>query len=129
MDAGRKRKLVVGAVVGALVAGGGGAIAATQFGSSGGVDSQAVVNDAAQQLGIDPGKLSDALKKAVSDQVDALVAAGRLSKEQGDALKARIQSGEVPLFGAHFGFRPFGFGHFGVFAGPDAAASYLGLTE
>ena len=37
-----------------LLAGGGGAIAATQFGSSG-VDSQAVIDDAAQQLGIDPG--------------------------------------------------------------------------
>jgi hypothetical protein len=40
--------------VGVLLAGGGGAIAATQFGSSG-VDSQAVIDDAAQQLGIDPG--------------------------------------------------------------------------
>ena len=39
------------------------------------------------------------LKKALSDRVDAAVAAGRLTKEQGAELKARIASDDFPLFG------------------------------
>jgi uncharacterized protein YidB (DUF937 family) len=124
----RKRKLLIGAVACALVAGVGGAIGATQLGSSGGVGDQAVIADAAKQLGVEPAKLSDALKKALSNQVDALVAAGRLSKDEGDALKARIQSGEVPLLGGRFGFGHFGPDRFGGVAGLDTAASYLGLS-
>src|SRR5438876_6550977 len=123
MNRSAKRKLAVGAVAGLAAAGGGGAIAATQFDSPS-AESQAIVNDAAQQLGVQPSALSDALKKALSDRVDAAVAAGRLTKEQGDALKTRIQSGDYPLFGFPHG----GFGHFGHFADLDAAATYLGLT-
>ena len=61
----RKLKLKVGAGVAAAaaVAGGGAAIAADRFGSSS--ESQAVVNDAAKQLGVTPSALSSALKKAV----------------------------------------------------------------
>lgn len=124
MNAGRKRRIVAGAAAGLAVAGGGAAIAATQLGSPG-AESQAVVNDAAKQLGIQPSKLSDALKKALENRVDAAVAAGRLTKEQGDALKARIESGEVPLFGGFHG----GFEHHHLFGDLDAAASYVGLTE
>ena len=126
-----KRRLVTGAVVGLAVAGGGGALAATQLGSPK-EESQAVVNDAAKQLGISPTKLSDALKKALENRVDAAVTAGDLTKEQGDALKARIESGELPLvlapaFGRQ-GFGP-GFGHHGGLGDElDAAATYLGLT-
>ena len=122
----RKRKIVAGAAAGLAVAGGGAAIGATQLGSPG-AESQAVVNDAARQLGIQPSKLGDALKKALENRVDAAVAAGRLTKEQGDALKARIESGEVPLFGGFHGGFHGGFGHH--FGDLDAAASYLGLTE
>ena len=125
MDGGRKRRIVAGAAVGLAVAGGGAAIAATQLGSPG-AESQAVVNDAAKQLGIQPSRLSDALKKALENRVDAAVAAGRLTKGQGDALKARIESGEIPLFGGLHGGHG-GFGH--PFGDLDAAASYLGLTE
>jgi len=122
----RKRKLAVGAAAGAVVLGGGVAIGATQL-SSPSQESQAVVNDAAKQLGVQPSALSDALKKALENRVDAAVAAGRLTKAEGDALKARIQSGEVPLFG----FGGFGHGPFFGRAGDelDAAASYLGMTE
>src|ERR671938_1712935 len=111
MDGRRKRQIVAGAAAGLAVAGGGAAIAATQLGSPG-AESQAVVNDAARQLGIQPSKLSDALKKALENRVDAAVAAGRLTKAQGDALKARIESGDAPLFplGGHHerGFRHHG---------------------
>ena len=132
MNLTRKRKLVAGAVAGALAAGAGGAIAANQLGS-GGADSQAIVNDAAKQLGIDPGKLSDALKKALENQVDSLVAAGRLTKEQGDALKARIESGQAPLFGGRLGGpggpdHGFGFRAHRGFADLDAAAAHLGVS-
>jgi hypothetical protein len=119
----RKLKLKVGAGVAAAaaVAGGGAALAADRFGSSS--DSQAVVNDAAKQLGVTPSALSSALKKALENRIDAAVAAGQLTKAQGDELKQRIESGQLPLF---FGPRGGPHEHFGEL---DAAASYLGLTE
>ena len=119
----RKLKLKVGAGVAAAaaVAGGGAALAADRFGSSS--DSQAVVNDAAKQLGVTPSALSSALKKALENRIDAAVAAGELTKAQGDELKQRIESGVLPLF---FGPRGGPHEHFGELA---AAASYLGLTD
>jgi hypothetical protein len=124
-----KRKLVAGGAAALAVAGGGGAIAATQLGSPN-ETSQAIVDDAAKQLGIQPSKLSAALKQAIEKQVDAAVAAGRLTKQQGDELKARIEAQEYPLLGipfGHHGFGPgFGIGHFELL---DTAASYLGVTE
>ena len=125
----RSLKLRVGAGVaaaaavaggGAAIAGGGAAIAADKLASSD--DSQAVVNDAARELGVTPSALSAALKKALENRIDEAVAAGRLTKEQGAELKQRIESGDLPLF-----FGPRGpHEHFGEL---DAAASYLGLTE
>src|SRR5215212_4551686 len=120
----RKPKLIAGAVAGLAVAGGGAAFAATQLGTPQ-QENQAVLNDAAKQLGVQPSALSAALKKALEDRVDAAVAAGRLTKTQGDELKQRIESGEVPLFGGP-GFHH---DHAGAFGGLDAAAGYLGLTE
>jgi hypothetical protein len=117
----RNRKLIFGAAALLAAVGGGVAIAASD--SSPAEENQAIINDAAQQLGISPSKLSDALEKALGDRVDAAVAAGRITKAEGDALKQRIQSGDYPLFfGPHRGFGQFGF------RGLDAAASYLGLT-
>lgn len=125
MDKSLKRKLAVGAGAALAVAGGGGAIAATQLGSPG-AESKAIVDDAAKQLGIQPSKLTDALKKALENQVDAAVADGRLTKQQGEELKARIEADDFPLFaGPLFGHR----GGFTHFRDLDAAASYLGLTE
>lgn len=130
MEGSLKRKIVAAGVVVLAVAGAGAAIAATRD-TSPQAESQAVVNDAARQLGVQPGELSAALKKALSNRVDAAVKAGRLSKAEGDAIKARINSGEFPLFGGPH--RSFGrFGH-GFPHGPrhdlSDAASYLGLTE
>lgn len=85
-----------------------------------------MIDDAAAQLGIPSSKLSDALKKALSDRIDAAVAAGRLTKTEGDALKQRLQSGDFSLFG---GPGHGGFGHHLGFHGLDGAASYLGLTD
>jgi hypothetical protein len=120
----RNRKLMFGAAAVLLAAAGGGvAVAASDSPSE---ENQAIINDAAKQLGISPSKLSEALKKALGDRIDAAVAAGRITKAQGDALKQRLNSNDVPLFlGPHGG--P-GFGH-RAFGGLDAAATYLGLTE
>jgi hypothetical protein len=130
MGISRKAKIVAGAVAGLAVAGGGGALAATQLGSPK-EESQAIVNDAAQQLGVQPKALSDALKKAIENRIDGAVEAGRLTKAQGEELKQRIESGEFPLFmgpppegGFHV---QFGAGPFGESLG--VAASYLGVTE
>src|SRR5436189_3030113 len=104
----RNRKLMFGAVALLAAAGGGAAIAASD--SSPAEENQTIINDAAQQLGISPSKLSDALKKALGDRVDAAVAAGRITKAEGDELKQRIQSGDGPLFfGPHRGFGRPGF--------------------
>ena len=118
----RKHKVAVGAAALLAAAGGGAAIAAASQSGSPSEESKAIIDDAAKQLGISSDKLSNALKTALDDRVDAAVAAGRLTKAEGDALKQRIQSSDFPLFG---GFHH-GFGHFG--ARLDAAASYLGLT-
>jgi hypothetical protein len=129
MDRSLKRKVVAGTVAALAVGGAGAGIAATQLRSSPNDETQAIVNDAAQQLGVQPEQLSGALKKAIENQIDAAVAAGRLTKAQGDELKQRVESNNFPLFGPlSFGL---GFRHFGVlraFPGLGAAASYLGLT-
>jgi len=84
------------------------------------------VNDAAKQLGVQPSALTAALKKALENRIDAAVAAGQLTKDQGNELKQRIESGSLPLF---FGPRGGPGRHFGHFGELDAAASYLGLTD
>ncbi len=124
-----KRKVIVAGVAALAVAVTGGAIAATKA-TSPKAESQAVVNDAAKQLGVQPSELTAALKKALSNRVDAAVKAGRITKAEGDAMKARINSGDAPLFGGgHRGFGKFGHGPHFRLHGLDAAASYLGLTE
>ena len=119
-----KHKLVIGAAGVAAIAGGSAAIAASGS-SSPSQESQAIINDAAGRLGITPTKLSDALKQALLDRIDAAVAAGRITKAEGDALKQKINSNDFPLIGGEHR----DFGHFGFFGKLDAAATYLGVTE
>jgi polyhydroxyalkanoate synthesis regulator phasin len=123
-----KRTKLAGAAGAALaVVGAGGALAADKL--TPGDESKAVVEDAAKQLGIDPAKLNDALKQALENRIDEAVKAGRLTEEQGKAMKQRIEANDFPLFlgpGPAFGFR--GFGHHG-FRDLDAAAAYLGVDE
>jgi hypothetical protein len=125
-----RRKVIAGATAAVLVGGAGAGVAATKMSqSSPSEQSKAIVEDAAKNLGVSPSRLSAAIKKALSDRIDAAVAAGRLTKAQGDELKQRLESGDFPLFGPP----AFGFG----FPGPHAlfhdrlggAAKYLGLTE
>jgi polyhydroxyalkanoate synthesis regulator phasin len=125
MEKNLKRKIAAGTAALLAVAGGGAAIAATQLSPK--QESQTVLNDAAKELGVSPSDLSAAIKSALEKRVDAAVAAGRLTKEQGDDLKQRIESGDFPLFG--FGPGPGGFEHHEMLGGLDAAAAYLGLGE
>lgn len=120
------RKAIVAGVAVLAVAVTGGAIAATKADSRK-AESQAVVNDAAKQLGVQPNELSAALKTALANRVDAAVKAEQITKAEGDAMKARINSGDFPLFGG--GHRGGGKHGHGPGHGLDAAASYLGLTE
>jgi hypothetical protein len=134
----RPSRLVVLVAVVGVAAGGGGAIAATKV-LSPDQERQAFLNDAAEELGVEPSELGTALKNAFKKRVDAAVEAGRLSKAQGDRLKERIDRGDVPLFlgpglGRGFGSGPpLRFRHHGrpglFHSGLDAAASYLGLTR
>jgi hypothetical protein len=128
MEKNLKRKMAAGAVALVAVAGGGGAIAATQLSPQ--QESQTVLNDAAKELGVSPSDLSAALKSALEKRVDAAVAAGRLTKGQGDELKQHIESGDFPLLGfPMLGHGPGVFEHHEVFGGLDAAATYLGLSD
>src|SRR5262245_16572844 len=136
----RTLKLVVAGAAVVAVSVAGGAIAATNA-LSPKQERQAIINDAASQLGVSPQKLTDALKQALKNRVDAAVKDGRVTKEQGDRLKQGIDKGDAPLFGlgpgrfdrGHhgFGFRfKGGFGHHNPFkAGFESAAKYLGLSE
>ena len=119
------------------VAAGGGAIAATKM-TGPKAEQQAIINDAASQLKVTPQQLTDALKTALKNRVDAAVKDGRLTKERADAIKKRIDAGDAPLFlgpplGRHFDGRGFGGPGPGFMhphpAALDAAATYLGMTK
>lgn len=121
-----KSKLAAGAVAVAALAGGGAAVASGGLGS--GEDRQAILDDAAKRLGVEPGALETALEDALAARLDEAVTAGRLTEGQAAELKERLRDGTLPLFGGR------GFGHHGGFGlhGAellDAAASFLGLTE
>jgi len=128
MDGSLKRKVVAGAAAALAVGGTGAGVAATKLSHSPREESQAVVNDAAKQLGVEPSKLSAALKKAYEDRVDAAVADGSITKAEGEALKQRLESDGLPLVAPPLGFRHFGFHDHGP-PGLPAAAKYLGLSE
>jgi hypothetical protein len=129
--------LAAGAAVFAVLAGASAIATAAGTASS----PTSFMQSLAKHLGISTEKLQDATKAAAIDQIDAALADGKITKEQADAAKERIQSGDAPLlfFGPRFrdggpglpfdrgpGFG-FGFHHFRELG--EAAANYLGLTE
>jgi uncharacterized protein YidB (DUF937 family) len=128
----RGRKVAIALVLGASVLVVGAGVAATQAFSPR-QEQQAIINDAARQLGVEPQELSDALKQALKNRVDAAVRDGRLTRREAARLKERIDAGAAPVFG--LAPRPghgFGFRHHrgpGPFhAKFEAAADYLGMT-
>ena len=123
------KRLVLATSAVALAVGAGGALAASKASTS---RSDGFLARVAGHLGISTQKLQDATKAAAIDQVNADLEAGRITKAQADAMKARIEQGEVPLF---FG-GPHRFGDFGHHGAPfgrhghlSAAADYLGLSQ
>jgi hypothetical protein len=137
----RTSRMILGALAVVAIVSGGAAYAASRDDSPQ-ARSQAIVDDAAGALGVDPTKLSAALKKALENQIDAQVTAGTLTKERADAIKKRIEDGTQPIFGfggprGHFGwggpagprgerFR-FAFAGPGLIGGIRDVAGYLGL--
>lgn len=120
-----KLKLAGGTAALAAVLGGGAAVAATQLSPT--EESDAIVADAAKQLGVGADELDAALKQALVNRVDAAVEDGTLTEARAAELKERIEAGEVPLVGVGPGMGHRG-GHHG-FVDFDAAAAYLGVTE
>jgi hypothetical protein len=136
-----KRGLVIGAA-GLAAAGAGGAALAATSADDGKKTEQAIIDDAAGKLNVEPSKLRDALKGAIQDQLDQAVKDGKLTQSQADALKQRMdQSGRLLPFGRPggpggrggpgFGGGGPGFGHHGFGGGStlSAAADFLGLKE
>lgn len=123
-----KKNIALGAAALVGVAGGGAAVAATQ-GTSPEDERDAIVADVAKELGVAPGRVESAFRRALENRVDAAVAAGRLSEEEGAALKERIRSGELPRLGLRGPGRGHGHGHHGPGPKLAAAAAYLGVTE
>jgi hypothetical protein len=136
-----KRKVALGAAALAAIAFGGGAFAATQDSPTN--ERQAFINDVAKRLNVTPQQVTNALKGASADRLDAAVKAGKLTQAQANELKQRIeQQGGGPFLGPLGGgpfmgplrggpfMGPHGFGHrFGIIGGPlSAASTYLGLT-
>lgn len=125
----RTHKIAIGSALLLSVVAVGGAVGATQLSPK--EESQAVIDDAAKQLGVQPGELSNALKQALKNRVDAAVADGRLTKEEGQTVKERIDADEVPF--PFFGDRHLGRGHHDghlfFHAKFETAAEYLGMSE
>jgi hypothetical protein len=152
-----KRRLAAGAVGLAVLAGTGGAYAAAQSSSTPTpspsttppkpkvdlqAEQKAFLDDLAKRLNVTRDQLDTAIKGAAEARIDAAVAAGTLTKEQGDAAKKALANG-VPALGARLfgggrggplgpgGRGPGGpgFGHGFGFGGLKGAADYLGLTD
>jgi hypothetical protein len=126
----RSHKIAIGAALALSVIAVGGAVGANQLTPK--EESEAVINDAAEQLGVEPNELSNALKEALKNRVDDAVEDGRLTKQEGERMKERIDANEVPFLGPV----PFGGPGFRKHDGPhlfhtklEAAADYLGMSQ
>jgi polyhydroxyalkanoate synthesis regulator phasin len=88
---------------------------------------------------VEPDDESDSLTEALEFLVDEAVEADRLTEEEGERLKDRLQSRrlpfvvpgleKLPLGGRAFELFDRDFGIFGQIVDLDTAASYLGLSE
>jgi len=122
----------------AVLAGTGGAYAAGQSGAptklsaDRAAEQTAFLDDVAKRLNVTRDQLDTAIKGAAEARIDAAVAAGRLTQEQGEAAKRRLAAG-APLLGPGLlgrgGGHPGKLGRGGPAAGLDGAAEYLGLTD
>jgi hypothetical protein len=130
-----RRRAAIGVVGLAALGGGGAALAASKDSpASPAAQTSAIATDAAGQLGVTPAALTAAIKKAMTDQIEAQVTAGTLTKAQATAMEARLAKADAPLFalggGGKGGPGDHGRGHGGPGGGMslDAAATYIGVT-
>jgi ribosomal protein S20 len=133
--AGRLRRRAAIGVVGLAALGGTGAAVAASQGSSTTpqAETQAIAADAAGQLGVTTAQLTAAIKQAMTDQIEAQVTAGTLTKAQATRIEARLAKDDAPLFAVGGG--PGGRGEHGAGRGAgggrlslDPAAAYIGIT-
>src|SRR6188474_1360166 len=104
----RRRLLAGGAAALVIVFGAGAAV-----GASGATNpASSFLGDVAKKLGISEEKLTDAIKAAQIDRIDAAQARGDITKEQADALKEQVRSGKTPTILP--GFRAAGPRGFGI---------------
>jgi ribosomal protein S20 len=130
----RTRWLAIGVAALAVVLGGGAALAAS--GSSN--PASDFVGEVADRLGISEDRLESAIEDAAIARIDDAVAAGKITQEDGDALKDRVRSGDLPPIlpglldsGREFGLHPRKLGP-GPFPGIDlldVAIDYLGIDR
>jgi hypothetical protein len=127
-----KRRIAIGAAGLTVIAGGSGAYALASDDDPK-KEREAFLNDAADRLNVSPEQLNDALKEALKDRIDQAAKDGRLTQEQANRIKERIDQDGLPLFGPGLRGGPGpGFHHDGggpLFGAIDAAAKYLGLTR
>jgi uncharacterized protein YidB (DUF937 family) len=121
---------------------GAGVVMAQTPAPGGGSNGPSFLDRVAQKLGIDTGKLQNAVTSARTDQIDAAVANGDLTQKQADALKSKIQNapngGDFGFGGlGKQGFGPgakgglgfaFGFGKLGFADGGQKFADFLGIA-
>ena len=111
------------------------AVAALAVGvtAAGAADRPSLADDVAARLGVSPDKLRDAFKAALTARIDAAVAAGRLTPEQGAKLKQRIEKANGLGVGIRKAFAERHKALVGRIAakgkGLGAAADYLGMTR
>jgi hypothetical protein len=99
MDSSFKRKIAGAAAGVALLAGAGGAYAVTKAPDKNGRD--AFLSNVAKRLNVSPAQLDAAFQGALSDRLDADVAAGRLTRKEADQIEKRMKEhGSVPVPGA-----------------------------
>ena len=100
--------------------------------TAGAQDRPSVVDAVAARLGVSPDRLRDAFKAALAERIDAAVAAGRLTPEQGARLKERIAKAKGLGIGARTAFAKKHKAFVGRIAkakGRGPAAEYLGMTR
>jgi lambda repressor-like predicted transcriptional regulator len=130
----RTRWIAAAAAALAVVLGSGAALGATGSGNP----ASDFLGDVAERLGVSESKLEDAIEEATIARIDEAVAAGEITKAQGDVLKQRVRSGDVPAVVPDFPGPPFGLGALphkppivpGLPPGGDlleVAAGYLGM--
>jgi hypothetical protein len=120
----RRVAIIAGTTILAL----GGATYAVAHGVGGGEkEREAFLDDAAQRLNVTPEELTKALKEAAAARIDQARADGRVTQEQADEMKRRLEESDwLPFLGPP---RVVHLHRVGPPPGMEAAARYLGLSE